>query len=526
MYFYQSGTLDLKPIFTTPALDVQHPNPIILDAGGQAPGLIWFEPGAYDITVYNSEGVQVWEALQVEAPAEATLSRINTRSLVRQVDPDQNLETLICVPGEYANDGSLNRIYYYDSTSTAADDDDMILKPASVTGAGRWITFVDKETGGGNLKADGTNWPATGDISPVWFFLKHLGINNLTVPDASDDESFIQIGQRAFFGTDLTNNDLNLSYNAYREDGADPNKFKKVATGWAFRYHVDTTLGLSGFQYAPIGSPDEDFEFIWAWGVNRVGDVTFGTLDENDVELPDGNSKWQYEWLPNNCVRAILKTNGFTRGVFYGENCYPTGNLPVIFHVGNNEDNNNWSCTMAFTGGFQARYYGTDTPGTSFDTNSVPQSKTVYVHHTNTTVKASSFANAIAMGAIMDADFSNTDQNLIQNRIGKNSVLQSSKTEFLYDVWGSGFRTKLILGSTLSEAFSSSDVSYQNGDTISFTRDGYVVALGGTGSTGTGRMCRLNPDDSETEIVVDSDLNYFMQNSINSADESIIFVNH
>ena len=139
-----------KPVYTTSDLDVAHPNPIQLNMVGEPPGLIWLAPGTYDIYLYDENyitdpsGSLQWSAEGVSGVQEASLIRVDTRQLARGIDINQNENALICIPGEYDEDGSENRIYYYDPANSEADDDDKILKPSSVTGDGRWVTFVEK----------------------------------------------------------------------------------------------------------------------------------------------------------------------------------------------------------------------------------------------------------------------------------------------------------------------------------------------------------------------------------------------
>ena len=53
VYTYEAGTLTPKDTYTTAAGTVANPNPVILDARGEAS--VWLGSGAYDIVLKRSE---------------------------------------------------------------------------------------------------------------------------------------------------------------------------------------------------------------------------------------------------------------------------------------------------------------------------------------------------------------------------------------------------------------------------------------------------------------------------------------
>jgi hypothetical protein len=57
IFFYQSGTLTPKAVYTDATLSTAHTNPVILDAGGAAD--IWLGDGAYRVLIQDSLGNQI-----------------------------------------------------------------------------------------------------------------------------------------------------------------------------------------------------------------------------------------------------------------------------------------------------------------------------------------------------------------------------------------------------------------------------------------------------------------------------------
>lgn len=71
------------------------------------------------------------------------LDSYNTVALLRAATPPSN-GTRIDLLGYYAAQDGGGGQFYYDSSSTATDDGGIVIKPTSVSGAGRWLRIRDK----------------------------------------------------------------------------------------------------------------------------------------------------------------------------------------------------------------------------------------------------------------------------------------------------------------------------------------------------------------------------------------------
>ena len=68
--------------------------------------------------------------------------RVDTVANLRLLDPPPaGLRQVMLVEG-LTTPGTLGQYYFWSEASTATDDGDAVVKPTSVTGAGRWLTFV------------------------------------------------------------------------------------------------------------------------------------------------------------------------------------------------------------------------------------------------------------------------------------------------------------------------------------------------------------------------------------------------
>jgi hypothetical protein len=127
------------------------------------------------------------------------------------------------------------------------------------------------------------------------------------------------------------------------------------------------------------------------------------------------------------------------------------------------------------------------------------------------------------IGYGLDADWLDTDAALFQNRIGRYATLQTGKG-ILYDVWGSGFRTKSILGSQIDEDFnalpSSNSISWAVTES-----NGLIVGIGSEGTAATGHIARHNPaDDTTTQIDISTWSDDFPNSALTLADDSAILM--
>ena len=131
VYFYESGTLTPKPTYTTYLLNVQHTNPVILDAGGAAD--IWLGDGAYRVLITDSNGVQIRSPIDgivgvgagtIDASSNATMAVLKVYNDLRALT---SIPDVVYLTGrEEEGDGGAG-LFQLQPGSTDTDDDGMIL---------------------------------------------------------------------------------------------------------------------------------------------------------------------------------------------------------------------------------------------------------------------------------------------------------------------------------------------------------------------------------------------------------------
>jgi hypothetical protein len=136
VYFYESGTLTPKPVYSDATLSVPLSNPVALDAGGAAD--IWLGDGAYRILVKTSTGVQVRSPIDgVVGIKSATFGGpgSNIGGLALQVYDDVRALTIspdtIYVSGRNASGDGGQGWFQLIPGSVLLDDDGIILTTVS-----------------------------------------------------------------------------------------------------------------------------------------------------------------------------------------------------------------------------------------------------------------------------------------------------------------------------------------------------------------------------------------------------------
>lgn len=131
-----AGTATLKNTYSDSEGTTANTNPVVLDSAGRAH--IYLESGAYDFELQDSDGVTIW-----------TEEGVSISSITTIVNTYADMKAL--VPGSYSVMRTLGRLsvndgggwwYYWDSDSTSEDDGGMVVQPASLPAAGRWIGFL------------------------------------------------------------------------------------------------------------------------------------------------------------------------------------------------------------------------------------------------------------------------------------------------------------------------------------------------------------------------------------------------
>lgn len=110
------------------------------------------------------------------------------------------------------------------------------------------------------------------------------------------------------------------------------------------------------------------------------------------------------------------------------------------------------------------------------------------------------------------------------NKIGFFSRLQSSISGFLFDVWGSGFRTEELFGSDIAEAFNALPSTISNGVALTYTNFGDVIGIGSeAGAVASQHAAKLDINNTVSQIDIPEGL-YYPRTAINGIDEKDLFL--
>lgn len=153
VYAYIAGTTTLKDTYTTADGTTPNSNPVRLNARGEAS--IFLGAGAYDIKLCDASNVEIWKQLNVRGSA--TVRNFTSYAELLANSGFQNGE-FVNTTGYYSSGDGGGNSFYWDGASTATDNGGTVIKPTSVSGAGRWIStsyLVNFEMFGAIL--DGTN---------------------------------------------------------------------------------------------------------------------------------------------------------------------------------------------------------------------------------------------------------------------------------------------------------------------------------------------------------------------------------
>lgn len=135
IYFYESGTLTPKPTYATYQLNVQNPNPVILDAGGAAD--IWLGDGTYRVLITDSNGVQIRSPIDgivgvgagtIDANSNATMAVLKVYNDLRALT---SIPDVVYLTGRTEEGDGGQGLFQYIPVSYDTDDDGVILVTTS-----------------------------------------------------------------------------------------------------------------------------------------------------------------------------------------------------------------------------------------------------------------------------------------------------------------------------------------------------------------------------------------------------------
>ena len=138
MYTYKAGTTDPATTYSDDA-GTTNTNPIQLDSDGQC-DLFLDDAVSYRIILKNSAGVTQFDKDRIASLGSTQVQSFNSIAALR-LRSGTAIANAAKTLGYYsAGDGGGNS-FYWDSTSTATDNGATVIKPTSVSGAGRWLAI-------------------------------------------------------------------------------------------------------------------------------------------------------------------------------------------------------------------------------------------------------------------------------------------------------------------------------------------------------------------------------------------------
>jgi len=138
MYTYKAGTTDPATTYSDDA-GTTNTNPIVLDSDGQC-DLFLDDAVSYRIILKNSAGVTQFDKDRIASLGSTQVQSFNSIAALRLRSGTTIANAAKTLGYHYAGDGGGNS-FYWDSTSTATDNGGTVIKPTSVSGAGRWLAL-------------------------------------------------------------------------------------------------------------------------------------------------------------------------------------------------------------------------------------------------------------------------------------------------------------------------------------------------------------------------------------------------
>ena len=138
MYTYKAGTTDNATTYSDDS-GTPNTNPIVLDSDGQC-DLFLDDAVSYRIILKNSAGVTQFDKDRVASIGNTQVQSFNSVAALRLKTGTSTANSARTLGYYSAGDGGGNS-FYYDTTSTATDNGGTVIKPTSVSGAGRWLAL-------------------------------------------------------------------------------------------------------------------------------------------------------------------------------------------------------------------------------------------------------------------------------------------------------------------------------------------------------------------------------------------------
>ena len=140
MYTYLTGTTTPATTYST-STGTANTNPIVLNSDGEC-DLYLDDTVAYRIILKNAAGTTQFDKDPITSASQSSTQSLASIAALRNISGSANgavAKTL----GYYANGDGGGNDFYWDSSLTTSDNSGSIIKPTSVSGAGRWVQ-IDK----------------------------------------------------------------------------------------------------------------------------------------------------------------------------------------------------------------------------------------------------------------------------------------------------------------------------------------------------------------------------------------------
>jgi hypothetical protein len=293
MYTYKAGTTDPATTYSDDA-GTTNTNPIQLDSDGQC-DLFLDDAVSYRIILKNSAGVTQFDKDRIASIGSTQVQSFNSIAALR-LRSGTTIANAAKTLGYYsAGDGGGNS-FYWDGTSTATDNGATVIKPTSVSGAGRWLAIKNtaslRQRGAiGNYQYYAvSHWYTAGtayyrgfaNLAAVQAVYPHV-----TASTDSIDFAVIQSAINASYDTDLVIPTGGYNLRAARADKILEirNRINIIGSyGTNFVITADTPNSQDVIQINPTSIADEGVELhnIWIYELSGTParDILRVNLDE------------------------------------------------------------------------------------------------------------------------------------------------------------------------------------------------------------------------------------------------------
>jgi len=296
MYTYKAGTTDPATTYSDDA-GTTNTNPIQLDSDGQC-DLFLDDAVSYRIILKNSAGVTQFDKDRIASIGNTQVQSFNSIAALRLkigTTAANSAQTL----GYYSAGDGGGALFYWNSTSSASDNDGTIIKPTSLSGAGRWIAVLSDSI---NIRQFGAKMDGSNDdsssINVALDYAKSAGIDCVVSGGTARISNTIYIP----YGVTFRGMGMNEGSNTYPSIikananfvNGDMIRFKGVADGsrllWGGKIRCMTILGntsATGTQRG-ISLRDINNNVIATQDTSVFEDLYIRGCKSGGMEFPNG----------------------------------------------------------------------------------------------------------------------------------------------------------------------------------------------------------------------------------------------